>query len=171
MLKWIKQAVSLLPSHYGNILLYNTLTGLRSSEAMESLRLIRADPDYFNKDLMVLEHFRHPKIFLRRTKKAYITLVIPEILSLAKRCELEDSWNGLYCALKRRGLGSHTKYCRAIFATYLRKRGMESEIIDIFQGRVPKTVFAKYYFRPDFEDSCTRMKAQLRRLHREIAVT
>ena len=33
------------------------------------------------------------------------------------------------------------KYCRAIFATYLRKQGLESEVVDIYQGLVPTSVF------------------------------
>ena len=42
-------------------------------------------------------------------------------------------------------------YCRKIFATYLRINGIEQEIIDLLQGRTPKSVFAKHYFRPDFD--------------------
>jgi intergrase/recombinase len=41
-------------------------------------------------------------------------------------------------------------YCRKIFATHLRTHGIEQEIIDLLQGRAPKSVFAKHYFRPNF---------------------
>ena len=41
-------------------------------------------------------------------------------------------------------------YCRKIFATHLRNNGIEQEIIDLLQGRTPKSVFARHYFRPDF---------------------
>jgi hypothetical protein len=41
-------------------------------------------------------------------------------------------------------------FCRKIFATHLRNSGIEPEIIDLLQGRLPKSVFGKYYFRPDF---------------------
>jgi len=41
------------------------------------------------------------------------------------------------------------KYCRKIFGTYLRQNGIESEFIDVLQGRVPQSVFAKHYYRPD----------------------
>jgi intergrase/recombinase len=115
-----------------------------------------------------MEHFRHPEVFLRKTKKAYVTLATPDILEIAGLCELGDSWNGLYCALKRKGLGSHTKYCRAIFATHLRKQGIEPELIDIFQGRVPKTVFARHYFRPDFQADKQRLLEAISSLHRTI---
>jgi intergrase/recombinase len=54
-----------------------------------------------------------------------------------------SSWKAIRDQLKRRGIDSHQKYCRAIFATYLRKQGIESEVIDIYQGsydRVPDFV-------------------------------
>ena len=38
------------------------------------------------------------------------------------------------------------KYCRKIFASHLRQLGIESEIVDLLQGCVPKTVFACHYF-------------------------
>jgi intergrase/recombinase len=41
-------------------------------------------------------------------------------------------------------------FCRKIFATHLRNNRIEPEIIDLLQGRIPKSVFARHYFRPDF---------------------
>ena len=43
-------------------------------------------------------------------------------------------------------------YCRKIFATHLRTNGIEQETIDFLQGRVPRSVFARHYFRPDFKN-------------------
>ena len=34
----------------------------------------------------------------------------------------------------------------------MRTRGVEQETIDFLQGRVPRTVFARHYFRPDFKN-------------------
>ncbi|MEM2163826.1 MAG: hypothetical protein QXR62_05325 [Candidatus Bathyarchaeia archaeon] len=51
------------------------LSGLRASEALEAIRLFKLDRDgYLNRELMVLEHYRHLSAFLRRSKKAYITV-------------------------------------------------------------------------------------------------
>jgi intergrase/recombinase len=44
----------------------------------------------------------------------------------------------------------HLLYCRKIFATYLRLEGVEQEIIDLLQGRIPRNVFVRHYFRPNF---------------------
>jgi intergrase/recombinase len=43
------------------------------------------------------------------------------------------------------------KYCCKIYASYLRQSGIESEIVDLLQGRVPKTVFARHYFTPSLD--------------------
>jgi intergrase/recombinase len=43
------------------------------------------------------------------------------------------------------------RYCRKMFASYLRQGGIESEIVDLLQGRVPKSVFARHYFTPSLD--------------------
>jgi intergrase/recombinase len=42
-------------------------------------------------------------------------------------------------------------YCRKMFASHLRQSGIESEIVDLLQGRVPKAVFARRYYRPKLD--------------------
>jgi hypothetical protein len=85
MISWIKDACSKLPKSHGNILIYCTLTGLRPSEACQSIALIHSDLDnYLNKELMVLEHYKYPQLFIRKTKKAFISLVNDSILEIAQ---------------------------------------------------------------------------------------
>jgi hypothetical protein len=43
MIAWVKELHSKLPKSYGNILIYDTLTGLRPQEACESVRLLKND--------------------------------------------------------------------------------------------------------------------------------
>jgi intergrase/recombinase len=58
------------------------------------------------------------------------------------------------------------KYCRKIYASYLRQNGgIESEIVDLLQGRVPRTVFARHYFRPSAD---YRVLAALKTLRQKI---
>jgi intergrase/recombinase len=45
----------------------------------------------------------------------------------------------------------NTTYCRKIFATFLRTNGIEQELIDLLQGRIPKSVFVRHYYRPDLQ--------------------
>jgi hypothetical protein len=153
MLQWVKDVKSLVPEPYYNVIIYNTLTGLRPSEACVSISLIQEQlslENYFNKEKSLLEHFKYPEFFIRRTKKAYISLVNDVVLELAKKSHKKPSYNAIRLVLRRRKLDAHMNYARKIFATHLRNDGVEQEIIDILQGRSPKSVFARYYYKPDF---------------------
>jgi hypothetical protein len=71
MVKWLKDALTKLPQSYGNILLFNALTGLRPEEAIQSIKILHIkESDNYLKENTVLEHYKYPSIFIRRTKKA-----------------------------------------------------------------------------------------------------
>jgi hypothetical protein len=149
MVRWVKDTCSHIPRYYANILIYCTLTGLRADEACKSLSLVKNNQDnYLNKETMILEHFRHPNIFIRRTKQVFISFVNYDIINLAKDSS-EYSYNALRCYLKRRKLQMNMNYCRKIFATFMRNNGIEQEVIDLLQGRIPKSVFVRHYYKPD----------------------
>ncbi len=149
MLSWIKETYQKLPKEIGNILIYCTLTGLRSEEGIISLRLIHNELSrYLNKETMTLEHFRYPKLFIRRTKKAYVSIITDSVLEIARKSG-GQSYNAIRLATRRNDIDMRMSYCRKVFATYLRTNGIESEIIDLLQGRIPKSVFVRHYYRPD----------------------
>ena len=148
MIAWIRELHSKLPTSYGNILIYDTLTGLRPQEACESIRLFKNDSNNYLKKqdgCMVLEHYKYPQ-FIRKTKKAYISITNDQILETAKHCG-EHSYNAIRLYIKKNGFAMHMAFCRKIFATYLRNQGVEQEFIDLLQGRIPKSVFVRHYFR------------------------
>ena len=150
MVKWLKDALTKLPQPYGNVLLFNALTGLRPEEAIQSIKILHnKESDNYLKENTVLEHYKYPSIFIRRTKKAYISIVNDTILGLAREAA-DHSYNALRLSIKRKGLHMNMAFCRKIFATHLRNNRIEPEIIDLLQGRIPKSVFARHYFRPDF---------------------
>jgi intergrase/recombinase len=47
-------------------------------------------------------------------------------------------------------------YCPKVFATYLRNKGIEPEIIDLLQGRISSSVFVNHYYRPDINEIITK---------------
>jgi hypothetical protein len=168
MIEWLKNCCSKLSSSCSNILLFNTLTGLRPDEACKTIMLIHKEEDnYVRRDLMILEHYRFPDIFIRRTKKAYISIVTDSILELAKQSS-NCGYNALRLAVKRKKLDMNMAYCRKIFATYFRTHGIEQEIIDLLQGREPKSVFARHYFKPNFGEEKEKVTVCLENLYREI---
>ena len=64
------------------------LTGLRPTEAIESFNMLLdrvRRTEYLSNDGQTLEHFRFPGIFLRRTKKTFISIVNEEIMNLAQK--------------------------------------------------------------------------------------
>ena len=169
MIAWVKELHSQLPKSYGNILIYDTLTGLRPQEACESIRLLKNDFDNYIKrqeDSMTLEHFKYPQ-FIRRTKKAYISIINDQILETAKCCG-EHSYNAVRIYIKKKGFAMHMAFCRKIFATHLRNQGVEPEIIDLLQGRSPKSVFARHYFKPDISHS--KIKESINSLYDSLTV-
>jgi len=148
MIEYVKQAMKILPVDMANTFVTACLLGLRADEVCKAVSLLKQDAqDYYNEKLGILEHYKHKDLFIRRTKKAYISLVDNEILSVAKQsCE---SYQAIRSYLKHRNTPMNMNYCRKIFGTWLRQNGIESEFIDVLQGRVPSSVFARHYYRPD----------------------
>jgi hypothetical protein len=147
MLSWLKSTFGTLPKAYSNILVYCTLTGLRPAEACASIELIHKDlSNYLSQETMILEHYKYPAQFIRKTKKAYISIVNPPILEVAQKSG-DVGYNALRLAVKHKGMEMHMGYCRKIFATHLRINGIPQETIDLLQGRVPASVFGRHYFR------------------------
>lgn len=88
MLHWLREAIRVLPSGYSRLLLFCALTGLRGSEAIESVRLLnKREIIYYNPEQQILEHFRFPDLFIRRTKAVYISVVNDEIIGMARGIE------------------------------------------------------------------------------------
>ena len=166
MLQWLKSALRTLPKDYGQILRFNTLTGLRPSEALESLKLIRIERENYLKN-GVLQHYKYPKVFIRRTKKAYVSIVTDDILKLALNTK-SFSYQAMCIKTKRVGLPYHAEYCRQIFGTYLRDYGIEAEIVNLLQGRIPPDVFLRHYYRPNFKSKIDKVKGILTKLSMEI---
>jgi hypothetical protein len=86
MLQWLREALRVLPTNYANFYLFCTLTGLRASECVEAVRLLNSVTSnrYYNPEEKVLQHYRFPELFIRRTKAVYISIVDKEILGIAQ---------------------------------------------------------------------------------------
>lgn len=150
MLQWLRAARRALPSKYGNLLLFCTLTGMRESECVEAVRLLTVPgSNYYNPERQILQHYLHPNLFIRRTKAIYISIVNEQIVGLARRIEKIPTLNSLKKAIMCRKLSMHIKYCRKIHASYLKQYGIETEIINMLQGRIGKDIFLRHYMTPN----------------------
>lgn len=165
MLKWIKDVILEIPKPQGNLFNFNTLTGLRPIEVSNSIHLIHSNlDDYWNKDKGLLEHYKFPNEFIRRTKKVFISIVDKPLIELAKNCPMNVSYNALKLMLKRKVLDMNMYFCRKVFSTYLRDEGVAPGIIDLLQGRISSSVFVRHYYRPDVS-KFDEIREKLTRLH------
>jgi hypothetical protein len=167
MIIQLKDACFKLGQKYSSVLLYCTLTGLRPAEACVSIRLLKErKEDYLTKDLKVLEHFRFPEVFMRRTKNAYFSITFEKLLEIINHLE-PISYNSLRLALRRQSIKLNISICRKIFATFLRSEGIETEMVDLLQGRIAKSVFVRHYYRPD-SSKFDLISVKLTKLHELI---
>ncbi len=191
MLDWFKDMRKRLSAEYAAYVDFLVLSGLRPDEGCHAINILLRDPEnYLNKDRMMLEHFRYPGIFIRRTKKAYVSAVTDRLLNAVKvieegEDEIPDSYYDFYHRLYGRMMknssdGGPKVYgkklpmnnCRKIYGTWLRMNGIESEFINLLQGRVaqqgsksPEEVFARHYFRPDFDATCQKVRILTEQLY------
>ena len=128
------------------------VTGLRPGEGVMAFNKLVTEGtiNYYNEELQCLEHYKYPKLFLRRTKKSYISFV-PQ--SLVERiCQsLPVNYNRLQCYLKRAGVPLQLKQLRSYHNSTLYKAGVQGELIDILAGRVPKSVFVRHYLNVNLQ--------------------
>jgi hypothetical protein len=156
MLQRIKEMVRLLPTPIPQIIKFGCLVGLRASETLECVKLINdkeAFAKYYSPNRQALEHFRFPQVFLRQTKKAYISFVTREIVENIKKLTTEQihkipTKNAITHACYRRHISMDMYLTRKIFASWLRKEGIQAEVVDMLQGRVSQSVLTRHYLVP-----------------------
>jgi intergrase/recombinase len=160
-----------IPIGHRNILLYCTMTGLRASEAIESIKLIKNENSrlkYISNDKEMIKHYEFPEIFIRRTKKAYCSVIIADLIELVFSCSVMNV-AAFRSYFTKRKIPLNMNYGRKIFATYLRNKGIEPEIIDLLQGRIGSSVFVNHYYRPDIKEIITKkIRPVLNELRKEL---
>ena len=143
---------------------FDTLTGLRATESCHAIKLLQSNAeDYYNSELGLLQHYRFKDLFIRNSKNAYISIVDDDILEIAKSAC--PAYQKVRSTLRRQNKVMNMAYCRKIFATYLRDKGIPTEVIDLLQGRVSASIFAMHYYRPDFNLYCTKIRSLLHELY------
>jgi intergrase/recombinase len=163
--EWYKTAQSILRNNEKLYLKFTLLSGLRKDEAINSFNLIiklaRENKllEYFNEKIGILEHFKCGDLFLRQTKKVYISIVNKALVSEIERSS-KVSYSAIRKRLTRNRQNLRIKELRSYYATFLRKKGIISEYIDLLQGRIPKSVFARHYLKvEDVKELVTQVLA------------
>ena len=172
--KWLFSALEKLPKDAATTVSFIALTGLRIVEARNSISLVTKLSEqnklneYLDRDLMMLQHFRYPKIFLRKSKNAYISFISNDLLDLVLQYKPSLNHDDLKSRLRKRGLKIQLKYLRKMHGTLLRNQGIPSEFIDILHGRVNSSVFARCYYRPLLNEMRDKVTEAIKPLEKEI---
>ena len=107
----------------------------------------------------MLEHFKHGELFLRHTKNCYISIVSRELIQQITNSS-EVSYSAIRKRLTRKNQPLRIKELRSYYATYLRNHGVLAEYVDLIQGRIPKSVFARHYLKvEDLKELVQRVNA------------
>jgi intergrase/recombinase len=129
------------------------VSGLRLDEAVHSYNLIiklsREDKlnQYYNEATQTLEHFRFKQVFIRKSKKAFISFMPKELIEKVKVSEPLTSKHSVQQFVKKSGLKIRFADIREAHNTLLTKYLNQSEI-DFIAGRVSSNIFMSNYFNP-----------------------
>jgi len=146
------------------------LSGLRPCEGLLTFKLLSEKWDgYLDEEKMLLNHWRFPQ-FQRNGKRCFLTVLTKTMLE-DLRCGLhERMW--YYEKLKRRlhsaGLPVNLYIFRKAWATFMRMNGLEQELVNVFQGRAPKSVFEVSYFRPVLDEAVLRVRTLVEKMESEV---
>jgi intergrase/recombinase len=169
MIDWLRAARSKLSSEYSDILIYGVLCGLRASEVCHSISLLRTDYEkYYDPKKRLLTHYKYPELFIRNTKKAYVSIVTDDLLKVGRQGKGQITYEMMRKALERADLPMRMGYTRKIFGTFLKKKGIDTETIDLLQGRLPRSVFLRFYNRPNFQEELDKVRVCLIKLSLSI---
>ena len=129
------------------------ITGLRFVEGVACYNLIIGLAregnlnSYYNEKTCCLEHFKFEDLFLRRSKKAYISFVPKEFVEKVASNRKAMSEAKICSRLKRQNIKLRFGDIREAHGTFMVKYLKEPEI-NFIHGRVSTSVFMKYYFNP-----------------------
>jgi hypothetical protein len=151
MYKWMRAVKTRFPA-FETFVDFMAATGLRYVEAVNSWNLIVELAkqgklgNYYEDNKQVLEHYRFKEIFIRRSKKAYISFVSRELIQkIAQSDRLK--MNALTCRVRKKGMKQRFGDIREFQGSLLTRTHTQPEI-DFLHGRVSTGVFMTNYFNP-----------------------
>ena len=146
------------------------LSGLRPIEGYMAVRFLNESREgYLDEGRLLLCHWKFSE-FQRNGKRCFLTVLTKSMMDDLKRPWTIWTWN--HKKVRRRlnkvGLPVNLYLFRKCWATYMRLHGCEAEIVNLFQGRTPKTVFEQSYFRPLLDDAILKVRKVLEQMEAEV---
>ena len=152
LIEWIQIVKTAFPE-FAVFVDFIVATGLRFDEALQSYNLIieltkqNRLGEYYKPEKEVLEHWRFRQIFLRRTKKVFISFVPKHIIQAIASSGATITKDMIRKKLQRKAIRFRFSDIREFCASRSVKHLQQPEI-DFMEGRVSSTVFMRNYFNP-----------------------
>jgi len=146
------------------------LSGLRPIEGYMAIRFLNERREgYLDEGRMLLCHWKFPE-FSRNGKRCFLTVLTKSMMDDLKQPWTISEWN--HKKIRRRlhkvGLPVNLYLFRKCWATWMRMNGLEQELVSVFQGRAPKTVFEVSYFRPVLDEAVLRVRTLVEKMEQEL---
>jgi len=152
LFNWIQSVKQEIPD-FSVFMDFIVATGLRLDEAINSYRLIvelseqNKLSEYYNAERQVIEHFRFRVLFIRRTKKTFMSFASNALIQRVVESGFKPSIDIIKKRLQRAGLNLRFSDLRELWASRSVENLRQPEI-DFLQGRVSASVFMRNYFNP-----------------------
>jgi intergrase/recombinase len=152
VLEWVRLVKAKIPQL--NVFMdFIAITGLRFNEAIESYNFIikLAEEgrlsEYYNGEREVLEHYKFKEVFIRRTKKVFVSFIPKRLIAEITRRERLTLYQIRNWIRRDNKLKMRFGDVREYYATVMTKWLNPAEV-DFLQGRISATVFMRNYFNP-----------------------
>jgi hypothetical protein len=148
---WVRLVKEALP--FKDFMDLLAVTGLRFTECVVSYNLsVKLNGegrlgDYYKVDKEALEHYRFKELFLRNTKKAFVSFVPEDLVKRICLNQVLPDAEYVKKLVQRRHLSLRFGDVREAHGTLMTKYLKESEI-NFLHGRVSSSVFMQHYFNP-----------------------
>jgi intergrase/recombinase len=169
---WLKDCERVLSYEDYFALKWLAISGLRTGEGYKSLELVKKEglERYLNKEILVLEHFRYPNLFMRRTKNCYLSVVDEEILDELQDYRGKTKYWKLRKTLRRHGIEVRTYDLRKEWATFMVMNGIPESVVDLCQGRLGTSIFQQSYFRPNMLELVEKVRKVLKKYMKMLEI-
>jgi intergrase/recombinase len=147
---WIRQVKAVRPD-FSDLLDLMMYSGMRLLEAVNSYNLIiqlhkeGRLSEYYNEETEALEHYKFKDLFLRKSKKSFVSFVPKSlVLKIAENGKMLNK-HGVCTGIQRYGLPLRFGDIREVHNTIMSKYLSESEV-NFLAGRIGSSVFMSNYF-------------------------
>jgi len=163
--QWIRDFKEARPD-YSVFMDFDAVTGLRLSEAVNSYNLIikltaegTLSKNYYNVKTGFLEHFHFKELFIRKSKKAFVSYVPLELLDAIGKLTPLKRLHTARKVLVRRHIPQRFGDVRENHASFV-TQWLRPEEIDFLHGRVTASIFMQHYYNPllvsDLRSRCSQ---------------